>query len=114
MLATTLGIEFDPDKAYDERKEVFMMSGRTRAYTEMPYSPDFLSMLDEGLIEKVEAIREVSGVTYIRGERRGKADDGVSYPLRFKVYVPITPELEKLLLAKNVPLKYGNQSPYLI
>ncbi len=37
MLATTLGIEFDPDKAYDERKEVFMMSGRivnTRSITQ--------------------------------------------------------------------------------
>jgi len=28
MLATTLGIEFDPDKDYDERKEIFRMSGR--------------------------------------------------------------------------------------
>jgi arginine decarboxylase len=26
MLATTLGIEFDPEKAYDERKEVYRMS----------------------------------------------------------------------------------------
>ncbi len=35
MLATTLGIEFDPDKAYDERKEVYYMSGRiveTKSY----------------------------------------------------------------------------------
>lgn len=28
MLATTLGIEFDPATAYDERKEIFRMSGR--------------------------------------------------------------------------------------
>jgi arginine decarboxylase len=28
MLATTLGIEFDPDKAWDEREEVFKMSGK--------------------------------------------------------------------------------------
>jgi arginine decarboxylase len=28
MLATTLGIEFDPDKAYDERKEIYRMSGK--------------------------------------------------------------------------------------
>lgn len=28
MLATTLGIEFDPDTAYDERKEVYRMSGK--------------------------------------------------------------------------------------
>jgi arginine decarboxylase len=34
MLATTLGIEFDPALAYDERKELYKMSGkivRTRA-----------------------------------------------------------------------------------
>ncbi len=34
MLATTLGIDFDPETAYDERKEVYKMSGkivRTRA-----------------------------------------------------------------------------------
>lgn len=34
MLATTLGIEFDPGTAYDERKEIYKMSGkivRTRA-----------------------------------------------------------------------------------
>ena len=28
MLATTLGIEFDPDKDYDERREVYRMSGK--------------------------------------------------------------------------------------
>lgn len=36
MLATTLGVEFDPDKAWDERRQVFRMSGRivrTRAVT---------------------------------------------------------------------------------
>ncbi len=28
MLASTLGIEFDPEKNYDERKEIFRMSGK--------------------------------------------------------------------------------------
>jgi len=28
MLATTLGIEFDPETGYDERKEVYRMSGK--------------------------------------------------------------------------------------
>ncbi len=28
MLATTLGIEFDPDIAYDKRKEIYRMSGK--------------------------------------------------------------------------------------
>ncbi|NLW51175.1 MAG: arginine decarboxylase, pyruvoyl-dependent [Candidatus Brocadiaceae bacterium] len=37
MLATTLGIEFNPETAYDERKEIYHMSGkivRTRACTQ--------------------------------------------------------------------------------
>ena len=37
MLASTLGIEFDPDTAYDERREIYRMSGqivRTRAVTQ--------------------------------------------------------------------------------
>lgn len=37
MLASTLGLEFDPEKAYDERKEEYMMSGkivRTRSITQ--------------------------------------------------------------------------------
>jgi len=37
MLASTLGIDFDPDQAYDERKQVFKMSGRiveTRSITQ--------------------------------------------------------------------------------
>jgi len=28
MLATTLGVEFDPETAYDERKEIYHMSGK--------------------------------------------------------------------------------------
>ena len=28
MLATTLGIEFDPETAYDDRKEIYRMSGK--------------------------------------------------------------------------------------
>jgi len=37
MLASTLGIEFDPDTAYDERREIYRMSGqivRTRAWVQ--------------------------------------------------------------------------------
>jgi arginine decarboxylase len=37
MLASTLGIEFDPDKDYDQRREIYRMSGRivrTRSLTQ--------------------------------------------------------------------------------
>lgn len=35
MLATTLGIDFDPDKDYDERKEIYRMSGKIITSTEI-------------------------------------------------------------------------------
>lgn len=37
MLATTLGVDFDPDRSYDEKREVWRISGqivRTRAITQ--------------------------------------------------------------------------------
>ena len=37
MLATTLGVDFDPDKSYDEKREVWRISGqivRTKAVTQ--------------------------------------------------------------------------------
>jgi arginine decarboxylase len=37
MLATTLGLDFDPESAYDERKEIYRMSGkivRTQSVTQ--------------------------------------------------------------------------------
>ena len=43
MLASTLGIEFDPDKAYDERKEIYRMSGKivkTRAVVKVAEAHD--------------------------------------------------------------------------
>ena len=36
MLATTLGIEFDPDTAYDERRQIYLMSGKIVDSASMP------------------------------------------------------------------------------
>ncbi|MEF8889450.1 MAG: pyruvoyl-dependent arginine decarboxylase, partial [Desulfohalobiaceae bacterium] len=36
MLATTLGIDFDPDKDYDERREIYLMSGAIIDSTSAP------------------------------------------------------------------------------
>jgi len=36
MLATTLGIEFDPDKDYDERREIYLMSGKVVEALSLP------------------------------------------------------------------------------
>lgn len=38
MLATTLGVDFDPDTSYDERKEVWKISGKIVRTTNMTQS----------------------------------------------------------------------------
>ncbi len=46
MLATTLGIEFDPETAYDQRKEIYHMSGKiikTRAVRRRPKATSWAS-----------------------------------------------------------------------
>jgi arginine decarboxylase len=40
MLATTLGVEFDPDKDYDERKEIYRMSGKIVTSAEITQSAE--------------------------------------------------------------------------
>jgi arginine decarboxylase len=36
MLATTLGVEFDPNKDYDERREIYLMSGKVVEALSLP------------------------------------------------------------------------------
>ena len=36
MLATTLGIDFDPETAYDERRQIYLMSGKIVDSASMP------------------------------------------------------------------------------
>jgi arginine decarboxylase len=36
MLATTLGVEFDPDKDYDERRQIYLMSGKVVEALSLP------------------------------------------------------------------------------
>jgi len=38
MLATTLGVDFDPEIGYDERREVYLMSGKIIDSISMPVS----------------------------------------------------------------------------
>jgi arginine decarboxylase len=38
MLATTLGIDFDVDKSYDEKKEIWKISGKIVRTTEITQS----------------------------------------------------------------------------
>jgi len=40
MLATTLGVDFDPDKNYDERKEIYRMSGKVVVSREITQSAE--------------------------------------------------------------------------
>jgi hypothetical protein len=78
MLASTLGIEFDVDKSYDEKKEIYKISGkivRTTNITQsaegnkrgsgLPWSPPqffFLTMINPGT-------RKIDDYNYFRAAR---------------------------------------------
>ena len=75
--------------------------------TEIPYVPDFISLVEEGKVDSVEIIREPSGVTFIRGE----TESGES-PGQFKVYITDADEnLRQFLIENNVAFRIPPQNP---
>lgn len=64
MLATTLGIEFDPDKAWDEREALYKSSGqiiRTSNITQSAVGPkngDYVTVVAAAVLIEVEELKE--------------------------------------------------------
>ncbi len=58
---------------------------------------EFRGLVEEGLIEKVELVREANGMTYLRGVRKGAAKE------RFRVNLIPSENLEQFLLEKKIP-----------
>lgn len=67
---------------------------------------DFRQSVTDGQIAKCEIVREASGVTYVRGTRK---DDKQA---RFRVNVINPEELQKFLLARNVPASVVNSNNF--
>ena len=80
---------------------------------DIAFNPTFVQMLDAGRIKKCEIIRDVSGVTYVRGDILPAPDDATKTTRKFRVYVINADEqLQQLLVSKGVEFRVPPQSPY--
>jgi cell division protease FtsH len=91
---------------------VYTLSSGPRGYQELENEGVFRRMVEEGLVEKCELVREVSGKTMIRGVRKSRPGDDSKLPLRFYVTVmPDTEELRAFLARHGVSPKVSYQNP---
>ncbi len=89
-----------------------MFSQQQEKYQKLPYSPDFVQMVDQGKIRKCEIVMEVSGVQFIRGEML-ELDPRTNRPRRFKVDVVVSDDLTKWLREKGVQFEFKSPNPVL-
>lgn len=89
-----------------------MFSQGQDRYRILPYSPDFIQVVEQGKIRKCEVVNELSGISYVRGELVD-LDPRTGRPQKFKVDAPITDGLIELLKQKNVNFLFKPQNPYL-
>ena len=78
----------------------------------LPYNPDFLTLLQDGRINKCEVVMEVSGQSFIRGELKD-LDPATGKPATFRVEAPVTENLVEKLTAARVPFEFKPQNPLL-
>ena len=78
----------------------------------LPYNPDFLTLLQDGRINKAEVVMEVSGQHFIRGELKD-LDPATGKPTTFRVEAPITENLVEKLTEAKVPFEFKPQNPLL-
>ncbi|MBN1268110.1 MAG: ATP-dependent zinc metalloprotease FtsH [Kiritimatiellae bacterium] len=78
-------------------------------YQNIPYSPDFVQLVEQGRVRKCEVVREIPGGEFVRGELL-EEDPKTGKPRRFKVQVIITDDLPKWLRehVAHVEVKYPN------
>jgi cell division protease FtsH len=78
----------------------------------LPYSPDFVQLVEQGKIRKCEIVMEVSGLQYVRGELLD-VDARTGRPRKFKVDVLVTEDLTRWLREKGVQFEFRTQNPYI-
>jgi cell division protease FtsH len=81
-------------------------------YTSMDYSPDFVQAVEQDRVRECEIVMEVSGVEYVRGELTD-VDETTAKPQNFKVEVPVTEDLIKMLQENEVNFRFKSQNPYI-
>ena len=80
--------------------------------TSLPYNPDFLTLLQDGRINKAEVVMEISGQSFIRGELKD-LDPATGKPTTFRVEAPVTENLVEKLTDAKVPFEFKPQNPLL-
>jgi cell division protease FtsH len=79
---------------------------------EIPYSPNFIQMVENGEIRKLEIVLEATGFRHVKGEML--AMDEMGRHKKFRVNVADTEELQKLLVAKGVHFDFTTQNPFVM
>ena len=83
---------------------LWMVLGKSEAEHKTMDQLEFRRLAEQGMIEKVELVRESNGLTYLRGSLKGGQNE------RFRVNMMPSENLEAFLLEKEIPcpLVYSN------
>jgi cell division protease FtsH len=79
---------------------------------DVPYSPNFIQLVEEGQIRKCEIVLDASGFRHVRGELVELDEMGRNR--KFRVNVADTAELQKMLVEKGVNFKVTPQNPFVM
>ena len=80
-------------------------------YRKIPYSPDFVQLVEDSKVRRCEIVLEVSGIQYVRGELT-ELDPRTGRPEKFRVDVLVTEDLQRWLREKGVAFEYRSRNPY--
>ncbi len=89
-----------------------VMKGGQEQFEDIPYSPNFIQMIEEGKIRKCEIVLDASGFRHVKGELVDL--DELGRNKKFRVNVADTEELQKLLVARGVNFKITPQNPFVM
>jgi len=88
-----------------------IFSQNQERYVKIPFSPDFVQLVETGMVRKCEIILEVSGVRYVKGELVD-VDEKTGHHRKFRVNVAETDQLQKWLSENHVQFEVSPQNPY--
>jgi cell division protease FtsH len=89
-----------------------VLQGGQERIEDIPYSPNFVQMIEGGQIRKCEIVLEATGFPHVKGELVELDEMGRNK--KFRVNIADTAELQKLLVAKGVNFKVTPQNPFVM
>jgi len=89
-----------------------VLQGGQEKFEDIPYSPNFVQMIETDQIRKCEIVLDATGFRHVKGELVELDDMGRNK--KFRVNIADTDELQKLLVAKGVNFKITPQNPFVM